>query len=116
MLKSQYQEEETQITKIKVNVSKLEEGVNTTDGTTSDSANNSTNDSTNGTEKTEKIENKIVAQIQKIKPIDTSINKQENKEDNSKSGQKDLNQIDIQNIKKFLIEEYEVNEKCLEIN
>ena len=109
-------EEETQITKIKVNVSKLEEGVNTTDGTTSDSANNSTNDSTNGTEKTEKIENKIVAQIQKIKPIDTSINKQENKEDNSKSGQKDLNQIDIQNIKKFLIEEYEVKEKCLEIN
>lgn len=64
-------------------------------------------------------ENKIVAQIQKIKEIDTRINK-ENTE-SEKNVQEESNSIkvsrsDIQNVKKFLIEEYGVKEKCLEIN
>lgn len=85
-------EEETRINKIKMNVRKLQE--------------NKTN------EKEENLENKIVTQIQKIKPIDTSI-----KEENVIEGRDiKINKSDIQNIKKFLIEEYEVNEKCLEIN
>ena len=60
----------------------------------------------------------MVTQIQKIKTIDTSIQK-----DNAKQGEKTedaknnkINKSDIQNIKKFLIEEYGVSEKCLEIN
>lgn len=57
------------------------------------------------------IENKIVNEIQKIKKINTNIS--DKTESNEKST---LNKVDIQNLKKFLIEEYEVNEKCLEIN
>ena len=94
-------EEETQITKIKIDANKLEK-----------SDENIANDSN----ETEKIENRIVAEIQKIKPIDASISKEKKQEDNSKNDTEDLNKTDIQNIKKFLIEEYEVNEKCLEIN
>lgn len=82
------EKEETKITKIKIKAEK------------SDESNQS-----------QELENKIVSQIQKIKPIDTSIkNQQENKTD------KNLDKSDIQNIKNFLIEEYEVSEKCLEIN
>ena len=67
----------------------------------------------------EKIENKVVTEIQKIKPIDTSIQKQdENKKEENEAEDKKtkINRADIQNIKKFLIEEYGVSEKCLEIN
>ena len=83
-------EEETQINKIKMHVEKSEEKDN--------------------------LENEIVVQIQKIKPVNTSIKEDflqnnEKQEDNTK-----LNKIDLQNIKKFLIKEYGVNEKCLEIN
>ena len=91
-------EEETPISKIKINVQKSQENVN------------------EGNE--ENLENEIVTQIQKIKTIDTSIQK-----DNAKQGEKTedaksnkINKSDIQNIKKFLIEEYGVSEKCLEIN
>ncbi len=94
-------EEETQITKIKLDANKLEK-----------SKENITNDSN----EIKKIENRIVAEIQKIRPVDASISKEKKQEDNSKNDTKDLNKTDIQNIKKFLIEEYEVNEKCLEIN
>jgi stage III sporulation protein AF len=89
------QEEETKISKIKVNVKKSQEN-----------ANNQNEESENNEEN---LENQIVTQIQKIKPVDTSI-----KEDNS--NQEDIETADIQNIKKFLIEEYGVSEKCLEIN
>lgn len=65
------------------------------------------------------IENKIVSEVQKIKPIDTSIKK--DNRDGAKVSEKndektDIKNSDIKNIKKFLIEEYGVNEKCLEIN
>ncbi len=93
------EEEETKITKIKVKVQKSQE------------------DTTQ--KKEEDLENQIVTQIQKIKPIDTTI-QQEEKEKAEESSQENkstkVNKSDIQNIKKFLIEEYGVNEKCLEIN
>lgn len=57
------------------------------------------------------IEKKIVSEIQKVKKIDTSLSN----DDNNKSDSK-IEKSDIQNIKQFLIKEYEVNEKCLEIN
>ena len=63
----------------------------------------------------EDIENKIVLGIQKIKKVDTTINKDESENTLNKS-KKQISKTDIQNIKKFLIEEYGVNEKCLEIN
>lgn len=85
-------EEDTQITKIKVKVQKLKE------------------------EQQEKkeansLENQVVTQIQKVKPVDITT-----KEENTDNEDTKVNKSDIQNIKKFLIEEYGVNEKCLEIN
>ena len=55
----------------------------------------------------------MVTQIQKIKPVDTTIKQEENTKEEKDNK---INKTDIQNIKKFLIEEYGVNEKCLEIN
>ena len=81
------QQEESNIEKIELNVEKEE----------------STEDET--------IENKIVNEIQKIKPINTTIEtKQTEKTDQS------ISNNEIQEIKKFLIEEYGVDEKCLKIN
>ena len=92
-------EENTKITKIKLNIEK-----------------NENSDIQEQVNQTEKIENKIVTEIQKIKTINTTI--ENNQENTSKSEEKTqkLDKSDIQNIKKFLIEEYEVDEKCLEIN
>ena len=58
-------------------------------------------------EQDESIENKIVVQVQKIKPIEIKKEKAENT---------NIENTDIQNIKKFLVEEYGVSEKCLKIN
>ena len=85
--------EETKINKIKVSI-----------------------DKTNDTNKTKEknTESKIVAEIQKIKKIDTNIG--EDKHENEKQDNKNIDKSDIQNIKKFLIDEYGVNENCLEIS
>lgn len=99
------EEDDSKITKIKLTVKK-EKDINTQEN--SENQQEIENDEYS-------IENKIVTEIQKVKKIDTSIEinkKSENKED---SNQK-VSKSDIQNIKKFLIEEYGVNEKCLEIN
>lgn len=80
-------EEETEITKIKLKVEKTGEVKQ---------------------EENSSIENQIVTQVQKIKKVNTK----KIEEDKETS----LEKSDIQNLKQFLIEEYEVNEKCLEIN
>lgn len=80
-------EEETGITKIKLKVEKTGEVKQ---------------------EENSSIENQIVTQVQKIKKVNTK----KIEEDKETS----LEKSDIQNLKQFLIEEYEVNEKCLEIN
>ena len=70
----------------------------------------------NGTGQTETIEDKLVEEIQKIKPVNTTIgriNKTEEEQDESKQN---INNSDIQKIKKFLKEEYGVEETCLKIN
>ena len=94
-------EEETKISKIKVNVKKSQED-------------ESSSDKENG----QNLENQIVTQIQKIKPIDTSIQTNDTQQENSmdEAQSTEVSKSDIQNIKKFLIEEYGVSEKCLEIN
>ena len=57
------------------------------------------------------LENKVVEEIQKIRPINTNIVEREK----SNKSEKITNE-DKQKIKKFLMEEYGVKEKCLEIN
>lgn len=64
-------------------------------------------------EQTTNVENKIVTEVQKIKPINTKIENDTNEE---KTSTKKISKSDIQSIKKFLSEEYGVSEKCLEIN
>ena len=88
-------EEQTQITKIKLSIKKSEEA-------------NTQN------QKDKSIENKVVTEIQKINPININ-SKNENSKEKSKS-KSTVSNSEIQNIKKFLIEEYGVNEKCLDIN
>lgn len=63
------------------------------------------------TKETETVENKVVTEVQKIKEIDTKI-----KEEEYPNKDKKITDTDIQNVKKFLIEEYGVKEKCLKIN
>lgn len=87
-------EEESKITKIKINVQKTQKDTNSQEE-----------------KKEEDLEKQVVSEIQKIKPVNTSI-----KEENKKKENTEINKLDIQNIKKFLIEEYGVNEKCLVIN
>ncbi len=60
--------------------------------------------------KNETVENQLVEKIQKIKPINTNINQEENNEENS------ISNGDYLKIKKFMVEEYGVDEKCLKIN
>ncbi len=93
-------EEETKIEKITLSVKKQEE-----------------NKEESKQEKN--LENELVVQIQKIKPIDTSIKNNSNEAETTlenNENDKSISKSDIQNIKKFLIEEYGVNEKCLVIN
>lgn len=92
-------EDETKINMIKLNIEKNKEQ----------------NIDTNSKDNEKDIENKIVTQIQKIKPIDTSIDKDYMQKENEEKKSK-LENSDIQNIKKFLIEEYGVSEECLKIN
>ena len=94
-------EEDTKITKIKIKVEKKIE----------------IEKNSESNEQTEEIENKIVTQIQKIKTIDTNIQKEEKSEETTQGDDsKKITKVDIQNIKKFLMEEYGVKEKCLEIS
>lgn len=68
-------------------------------------------------EEEETFENKIVSEIQKIKPINTTITKDKaNNSQNQEENQNSIKMSDVQKIKKFLIEEYGVDEKCLKIN
>lgn len=83
------QEEESKIEKIELTVTQSEEQK----------------------EEEQTIENKIVNEIQKIKPINTTI-EEKNQDENNQS----ISNSDVQKIKKFLIEEYGVEEKCLKIN
>ena len=61
----------------------------------------------------ETTEKKLVNEIQKIKEV--QIGNQDNERKES-SNINDLSQQEINQIKKFLVQEYEVNEKCLKIN
>lgn len=74
----------------------------------------------NNQQQEETFENKLVEEIQKIKPVNTSIgeiNVNQNSQNNAQSkNEQSINNTDIQKIKKFLSEEYGVDETCLKIN
>ena len=91
------EQSETKINKIKLKLQKMQESEKTTT-------------------KNDSLENKIVTQVEKIKEIDTSIKKNEEKNYNNSKEQSNLTSADLQNIKNFLKEEYGVDEECLEIN
>lgn len=105
-------EKETKISKIKLNIEK------------SENQNNNKEENNEEINNSISLENTIVTQIQKIKPVDTKVDIEKNETDSEKNNYKEnkiendskVTKADIQNVKKFLIEEYEVNEKCLEIN
>ena len=86
-------ENETKINKIKLKIEKSDKKMETE-------------------EKHNTVENKIVTEVQKIKKVDTAIETNKNEENKRNSVTKE----ELQSIKKFLIEEYGVSEKCLEIN
>lgn len=65
-------------------------------------------------EQEETVEDNLVKEIQKIKPINTTIKSENTISD--EQNQNSLNNTQLQEIKKFLIEEYGVDEKCLKIN
>ena len=99
------EENESKISKIKLNLEKVQEN-NCEENNKVKNQNLQEND----------LESKIVTQIQKIKPIDTSI-KSKNVEKNIEKEKKvKIENADIQEIKDFLIKEYGVSENCLEIS
>ena len=70
-------------------------------------------------EQEDTIENRLVEEIQKIKPINTTVQSSRNSSNGSNNEQQEKRSIsnqDIQKIKKFLTEEYGVEETCLKIN
>ena len=73
-------------------------------------------------EKEQTIEDKLVNEIQKIKPVNTTVgeikkkDESQNQSENENNNAKNINTQDIQKIKKFLKEEYGVEETCLKIN
>lgn len=60
-------------------------------------------------EKKQSIEEKLVTEIQKIQQVNINI-------DNKDNTESELDKTDIENIKKFLVQEYGVSEKCLLIS
>ena len=69
-----------------------------------------------GTEQSETIEDKLVNEIQKIKPVNTTVGKINKTDKEQDEGKQNISNRDIQKIKKFLKEEYGVEETCLKIN
>ena len=70
---------------------------------------------------TKDVENKIVTEIQKIKKVNTTIgnntnNENTNNKETDTNNSKKITRQDIQDIKKFIIDDYGVKDKCLEIN
>ena len=63
----------------------------------------------------ETIEDTLVNEIQKIKPINTTI-EEVDKNIDEQDDKQNINNRDVQKIKKFLKEEYGVEETCLKIN
>ncbi len=89
-------DDESRITKIELDIEKNKE------------EDKNINENTN-------LEDKLVEEIEKVKSIDIYVDKSDSEEIIENEERERITTVDIQNVKKFLIEEYGVNEKCLEI-
>lgn len=117
--------ESTGIENITLQVEKNNETNDEEESTINEDSNKEVNKNSNTTTQSEEaretIENTLVKEIQKIK--DVKIGEEENKnktEENSQEKNEEdeqkISNTDINKIKEFLVDEYEVNEKCLKIN
>ena len=77
---------------------------------------NAKNKNTEENQQEETIEDKLVEEIQKIKPVNTTVQSNNDINIYKYEEQQNISNSDIQKIKKFLNEEYGVEETCLKIN
>ena len=117
--------ESTGIENITLQVEKNNETNNEEESTINEDSNKEVNKNSNTTTQSEDvretIENTLVKEIQKIKDIkiggEENKNKtKENSQENNEEDEQKISNTDIKKIKEFLVDEYEVNEKCLKIN
>ena len=117
--------ESTGIENITLQVEKNNETNDEEESTINEDSNKEVNKNSNTTtqseEAREKIENTLVKEIQKIKDIkigeEENKNKtEENSQEKNEEDEQKISNTDINKIKEFLVDEYEVNEKCLKIN
>lgn len=117
--------ESTGIENITLQVEKNNETNNEEESTINEDSNKEVNKNSNTTTQSEDsretIENTLVKEIQKIKDIkiggEENKNKtEENSQENNEEDEQKISNTDIKKIKEFLVDEYEVNEKCLKIN
>ena len=110
--------ESTGIENITLQVEKNNETNDEEESTINEDSNKEVNKNSNTTTQSEEaretIENTLVKEIQKIKDI--KIGEEENKNKTEENRQQKISNTDINKIKEFLVDEYEVNEKCLKIN
>ena len=117
--------ESTGIENITLQVEKNNETNNEEESTINEDSNKEVNKNSNTTTQSEDvretIENTLVKEIQKIKDIkigeEENKNKiEENSQEKNEEDEQKISNTDIKKIKEFLVDEYEVNEKCLKIN
>lgn len=117
--------ESTGIENITLQVEKNNETNDEEESTINEDSNKEVNKNSNTTTQSEDgretIENTLVKEIQKIKDIkigeEENKNKtEENSQENNEEDEQKISNTDIKKIKEFLVDEYEVNEKCLKIN
>ena len=117
--------ESTGIENITLQVEKNNETNDEEESTINEDSNKEVNKNSNTTTQSEEaretIENTLVKEIQKIKDIkigeDENKNKtEENSQEKNEEDEQKISNTDINKIKEFLVDEYEVNEKCLKIN
>ena len=116
--------ESTGIENITLQVEKNNETNDEEESTINEDSNKEVNKNSNTTTQSEDgretIENTLVKEIQKIKDIkigeEENKNKtEENSQENNEEDEQKISNTDIKKIKEFLVDEYEVNEKCLKI-
>lgn len=101
--------EENKISSISLEVEKKENKISSSENSEKKNKNENGEENNDG----ETLETVIIEEIQKIKKVEIGEGKADNQTKEEKNNLKDT---EIQEIKRFLIEEYGVNEECLKIN
>ena len=101
--------EENKISSISLEVEKKENKISSSENSEKKNKNEDEEEKNEG----ETLETVMIEEIQKIKKVEIGEGKADNQ---TKEEKNNLNDTEIQEIKRFLIEEYGVNEECLKIN